>query len=228
MHFRLPKPLHGWREFAGEVGIIVIGVLIALGAEQLIEDLHWRNEVAGLRNVLKDELSYDLGTYPYRAKQEACISARLNELQEWLNSWRSGHPLQIKGIIGIPVSRTVHKSVWDGADPNTLAHFPRSERVFYGYLYDEFANNDIHRLDERATWIELNSFDDATQLDHQDQIRLQGLVYRARLRDRRIAENYRDFSKRAAAMALQPKADPTWPPMEPSLCRPILQPSTAS
>jgi len=32
MHFHLPKPLHGWREFAGEVGIIVIGVLIALGA----------------------------------------------------------------------------------------------------------------------------------------------------------------------------------------------------
>jgi hypothetical protein len=30
MHFHLPKPLHGWREFAGEVGIIVIGVLIAL------------------------------------------------------------------------------------------------------------------------------------------------------------------------------------------------------
>ena len=34
MHFHLPKPLHGWREFLGEVGIIVIGVLIALGAEQ--------------------------------------------------------------------------------------------------------------------------------------------------------------------------------------------------
>ena len=33
MHFHLPKPLHGWREFAGEVGIIVLGVLIALGAE---------------------------------------------------------------------------------------------------------------------------------------------------------------------------------------------------
>jgi len=32
MHFHLPKPLHGWREFAGEVGIIVIGVLIVLGA----------------------------------------------------------------------------------------------------------------------------------------------------------------------------------------------------
>ena len=33
MHFHLPKPLHGWREFVGEVGIIVIGVLIAAGMQ---------------------------------------------------------------------------------------------------------------------------------------------------------------------------------------------------
>ena len=37
MHFHLPKPLHGWREFAGEVGIIVVGVLIALAAEQVVK-----------------------------------------------------------------------------------------------------------------------------------------------------------------------------------------------
>ena len=36
MHFHLPKPLHGWREFAGEVGVIVLGVLIALGALALV------------------------------------------------------------------------------------------------------------------------------------------------------------------------------------------------
>ena len=29
MHLHLPKPLHGWRAFVGEVGIIVLGVLIA-------------------------------------------------------------------------------------------------------------------------------------------------------------------------------------------------------
>jgi hypothetical protein len=49
MHFHLPKPLHGWREFAGEVGIIVLGVLIALGAEQVVETLHWRSEIADAR-----------------------------------------------------------------------------------------------------------------------------------------------------------------------------------
>jgi len=36
MHVHLPKPLHGWRAFAGEVGIIVVGVLIALSAEQFV------------------------------------------------------------------------------------------------------------------------------------------------------------------------------------------------
>ena len=37
MKLSVPKPIHGWREFAGEVGIIVLGVLIALGAQQVAE-----------------------------------------------------------------------------------------------------------------------------------------------------------------------------------------------
>jgi hypothetical protein len=45
VHFHLPKPLHGWREFAGEVGIIVLGVLIALAADALIERSSWRAKV---------------------------------------------------------------------------------------------------------------------------------------------------------------------------------------
>lgn len=51
MHFHMPKPLHGWREFAGEVGIIVIGVLIALGAEQVVETVHGNAEVRAFRRV---------------------------------------------------------------------------------------------------------------------------------------------------------------------------------
>lgn len=45
MHIHLPKPLHGWREFLGEVGIIFIGVMLAIGAEQTIEALHHRSQV---------------------------------------------------------------------------------------------------------------------------------------------------------------------------------------
>ena len=60
MQFQLPRPLHGWREFLGEVGIIVIGVLIALGAEQLVSNWHWQGEVRDSDRRISDELGYDL------------------------------------------------------------------------------------------------------------------------------------------------------------------------
>ena len=46
MKLSVPKPIHGWREFAGEVGIIVIGVLIALGAQQFVSTLNDRRTAA--------------------------------------------------------------------------------------------------------------------------------------------------------------------------------------
>jgi len=69
MHVHLPKPLHGWRAFVGEVGIIVVGVLIALGAEQMVEALHWRSEVAGFRSAVRQEVALDLGTYRFRMNE---------------------------------------------------------------------------------------------------------------------------------------------------------------
>jgi hypothetical protein len=45
MHVHLPKPLHGWREFVGEVGIIVLGVLIALASDAVIERANWLHKV---------------------------------------------------------------------------------------------------------------------------------------------------------------------------------------
>ena len=56
MHFHLPKPLHGWREFAGEVGIIVLGVMIALGAGQLVEAAHQKQEGVQADDAIRNEL----------------------------------------------------------------------------------------------------------------------------------------------------------------------------
>jgi len=68
-HPHLPKPLHGWREFLGEVGIIVIGVLIALGAEQGVEAVHHRSQVHTATEKLRAEsienrkvIEFDLGS----------------------------------------------------------------------------------------------------------------------------------------------------------------------
>ena len=84
MHFRLPKPLHGWREFAGEVGIIVIGVLIALGAQQLVENWRWRSEVRETDERLREEVGYSLSNAYERLAIDACLRPRLAELRDEL------------------------------------------------------------------------------------------------------------------------------------------------
>jgi hypothetical protein len=40
MHVHKPKPVHGWRELALEIGTIICGIVIALGLEQVIEARH--------------------------------------------------------------------------------------------------------------------------------------------------------------------------------------------
>src|SRR4029078_7149687 len=80
MHFHVPKPLHGWREFAGEVGIIVIGVLIALGVEQVVQTVHDRRVADESRRAINLELGEITGDLSKRVRTEPCIVRRLNEV----------------------------------------------------------------------------------------------------------------------------------------------------
>src|SRR5258708_2499167 len=63
MHFHLPKPLHGWREFTGEVGIIVIGLLIALAVQQGVDAIvrRARDAKGGLAPLAFGRLSPEEG-----------------------------------------------------------------------------------------------------------------------------------------------------------------------
>jgi hypothetical protein len=227
IHVHLPKPLHGWRQFVGEVGIIVVGVLVALGAEQLVEAAHWRSEVAVFRQSLDTEIAIDLGGYKYRMRENGCVEHRLDELQQWLQSWREGHPAKLAGPIGIPASLSPNTSVWASRSADVVAHMPPRTMFAYADLYDEFSNNEVHRLDERAAWLDLADFDGAADLDHDDLMRLQGLITRARFRDQRITLNAVNYFKKAARMGIESQDDPTWAAPEPTLCRPVLPHQTS-
>jgi hypothetical protein len=85
MHVHLPKRLHGWRAFVGEVGIIVVGVLIALGAEQLVELVHQRNEAAEANDIIRGELAFNVGRLQSRSQIRSCIDARLLEIERLLD-----------------------------------------------------------------------------------------------------------------------------------------------
>jgi hypothetical protein len=225
MHFHLPKPLHGWRELTGEVGIIVVGVLIALGAQQVVEMINGKAQVREFRNAADDELAYDLGSYKQRLMLTPCVRARLAELDHVIASDRAGRPIQLHGLSRWPVSFSLRTSVWAGRTGDVAMRIPLRTRLAYSSIYDDLANYDVHRIDERTAWQELAQFDDATDLDHADIMRLRGLVSRLRWLDSIMLQNWPEEAERARQLGIYPKRDPGDPPLNRGVCSTFLLPN---
>ena len=225
MHFHLPKPLHGWREFAGEVGIIVIGVLIALGAEQVVETIHGNARSGNFGAAVDDELAYDLGSYKQRLLLTPCVRARLAELDHVIASNRVGRPIRMHGLSHWPVSFSLRTSVWTGRTGDVEARMPLQTRLAYAKIYDDLANFDVHRVDERNAWMELGEFDDAQELSNSDLMRLRGLVSKLRWIDGIILANWPEEAERGEALGIFPMRDRRDPVLNKRVCASFLTPN---
>jgi hypothetical protein len=138
MHVHLPKPLHGWREFAGEVGIIVLAVLIALGFEQVVSWLHERHDVTQLRRALDSELAEDRARWVQMNDQDKCALRRLDALDQWVVSAPAGS--RIADAYSFLIWN-MHSSAWDIAKSSSLAeHIPLQERLTYASVYATIDN----------------------------------------------------------------------------------------
>ena len=155
MHIRLPKPMHGWRAFAGEVGIIVLGVLIALGFGQVAEAWQWHRELGETRQAIGDELALSAEQGAERLAIEDCLRNRIGELSAKLNAsngqW-TGDPLPVLPgarleahwdnramgrVYSVPL-RGWSDDAWDTAkSTGALNHMGREEVIGYGNIYAE-------------------------------------------------------------------------------------------
>ncbi|WP_423140680.1 hypothetical protein ACOYW6_07350 [Parablastomonas sp. CN1-191] len=158
MHIHLPKPLHGWREFLGEVGIIVMGVIIALGLEAWVSDVEWQSKVAEARTQLRHEVGNNLALMDDRISIRKCVDARLNELSLIVTQATKSGRIPSLGPIGGPPSYTFPTAVWDSqVAAETVTHFPAEQIAAISRAYrfiDSFrANNAV----ERAAWLKLST-----------------------------------------------------------------------
>jgi hypothetical protein len=224
MHFRLPKPLHGWREFAGEVGIIVVGVLIALGAEQVVEGLHWQSQVAEFRKAEDSELANNLAAFRYRLLQGPCVQRRIAQLQQWGKDSRSGKTEPLNGEIGRPSVVIIRSSVWS-ARGDALSHLPLGTRLDYSGLYDLFDNVQQQIITEREAWRSLAAFNDVDSLSADNRMRLNELLYRVKSIDRVLRLNWAPVAADAKRLGIRPGFGQNAafvPPPDPGFCAALL------
>ena len=169
MHVRLPKPIHGWRAFAGEVGIIVLGVLIALGFEQIVEEWQWRSDTNAARRSLLEDVSDNLEEASGRQEQQRCIDRRLTELAAVFTQHAAGQPIRIRGTIGRPLFYTASRSTWQIAvSSQALAHMPLAEKLRFGRAFSAYENMDDVLNREQEAWLRLGMLNEPDQLQQGD------------------------------------------------------------
>jgi hypothetical protein len=81
VRFRFPRPLHGWRALVGEIGVIVVGVLIALTAEQLVQQWHDRGDLHEAQQQMLLEMRDDNLPQAYaRVAMAPCLDYQLTAI----------------------------------------------------------------------------------------------------------------------------------------------------
>jgi hypothetical protein len=221
MHFQLPKPLHGWRQFIGEVGIIVVGVLVALGAEQLVQWVHGREDVAQLRAALKGELADDRARWEYMSAADRCTLKRLDAL----NNWVATAPSDARVSDAYPIlPLNLHSSSWDVAKTSAAtSRIPLGERLTYASLYAALENwRELLRNEVANTQMIASLFETANQPENRRQIpallsRARNLVRFRQSSSAYIIKRFNELGVRSDASTLIGATDPN------ELCKPLAE-----
>jgi hypothetical protein len=181
MHFHLPKPLHGWRAFAGEVGIIVIGVLIALGAEQIVQAVHQRREARDAESEIRGELANNIAMLRSRWDVRDCVENRVNELQTLIGSAGKDGTITTPNWVGRPQFWTMQMARWQTtSQAGRTALLPPDELALYGSLYSFMDNVNALTAEEQMDWARLRALEHLQRLTPEMTLELTNTLQEAR------------------------------------------------
>lgn len=146
-----PKPRHDWRENVRELAIVVIGVLIALLAQQVVQGWEWKDKVAAAERAMRHEMLWDNGPQLYqRAVMHPCAVQRLDAIRAAVEAGKSRG--QIRGLIDAYWAPyfSYDSIARDAANTSDVAsHMPAKKLDLYAIIYTQMPA--MSRNSERET-----------------------------------------------------------------------------
>jgi hypothetical protein len=156
MDIHKPKPVHGWKELLSEIGVVVIGISIALTAEAGIEALHWQAEVKGAHEALASDMGRLVGYAAERDAFSACVGQHLNRWTEMIEEGARAGRFPAQGAMHRAAPRLWRLNSWDGLVAAGIGpHLPHNELALLSLLsYDLTLAGDL-QTDENVQWTRL-------------------------------------------------------------------------
>lgn len=129
------RPPHGWNAVAWELGIVTLGVLIALAAQQWVEDFQNRRVARETRDALRDEIEDNLVAVQLRSTAAPCVDRRLGEVRQLLDEWgRSGTFKRPLWVAQTPRTDLVFSRYDAASSAGRIALLPREEQYQVGRI----------------------------------------------------------------------------------------------
>jgi hypothetical protein len=160
MDIHKPKPIHSWRAFLLELGTIVLGVGIALAAEQTVEWLHWRGQVQQAKETIASEMVRNISFAIQRMRTVDCLTQRLTDLDSMLDAAaRQGSlpPLaDAGGVSQTPWSNGAWESV---VASQAATHFAREQLAALSLVYRRVERIEAWNREESEAWAFIRSME---------------------------------------------------------------------
>jgi hypothetical protein len=139
----------------------VLGVLIALAAEQAVEKAHERTIASEARETIRAEARLDLGfMHDDRVLEQECIDRRLGQIAALLARARDGALDPPPSWIGRPKTSPMFMERWRSAlASGRTSLLSASERERYGQLYGLFERYDQNEAHEQQIWADLRALE---------------------------------------------------------------------
>lgn len=178
-HIHAPKPLHGWRAFFGEIAVIVIGVLIALTAEELVTAWTWHHKVAVGEKALAAEQGDNFVYLAENVTVARCVDAQLAQLADRLiqrgRAWKPVPSIEDRGVSG--VIRAPWRSMGTGAwaaivSEGASTHLSRARQQANIQLYTQASEWAPNEVAMRAAIDRLRVLSEPVDLDARSRIDL--------------------------------------------------------
>ena len=143
MEIHKPKPVHSWRELLTELGVVVLGICIAISLEQFVEYVHWHHEVQIGRKALAEEITGVDKFYARRVLIAPCLDRRLDEDAARIRDLAAGRKIAPRKIVPGETSpgALLGDAEWQSErSSQTLTHFPRAELALMSKFYAQMGD----------------------------------------------------------------------------------------
>jgi hypothetical protein len=152
MDVHKPKLVRNWREFLKEYGIIVLGVLTALLAEQAVQSFEWRHKVHVAIADMTQEMANGNGPEAYaRLAIHDCLADRLAAAREAVESGDRVRARRLINALWLP-NKTYEAQARDSANASDVgSHMPTAQmrkfRIVYALMPEMDRLNDKELAD---------------------------------------------------------------------------------